>query len=117
MRARQNPLVSDLEKTILTLVHRGVDDRLRALGVATACADYTSDALPSGTSRRVFHETLRSGAVGGAMKSGRVWSCPREAWHAARLRPATAPPRLTLVRNEPSIEELADLAMGIGGVR
>ena len=48
------------------------------------------------------------------MKSGRSWACPREAWHAARLRPPTAPPRLTLVRNEPSIEELADSRWGFG---
>jgi hypothetical protein len=49
---------------------------------------YDSARLPPRTSRRRFAEVCRSGRVSGAVRDGRAWVCPRDAWHAARERAA-----------------------------
>jgi hypothetical protein len=50
------------------------------------------------TSRRRFVELCRSNKIPGAHQEGKVWVCPREAWHATRSRRregvvASKPPR------------------------
>jgi len=47
---------------------------------------YDSTRLPPRTSRRRFAELCRSNRIPGAHQEGKVWVCPREAWHATRSR-------------------------------
>lgn len=98
---------------LLRALALGDDERACALlrdllGRGTS-GEYSTVNLPPRTSPRTFHELCRSGAVPRASKTGRTWSCPRDAWHAARSRrPA---PRLHLVQDAPTNEDLADLAI------
>ncbi len=87
-------------------VNRRVDERLAAL---QADGLYSTEALPAGISRRVFHEICQSGVVVGGEKDGRTWSRARAAWHAARRSGPVA--RLCRLQDGRTDEELADLAM------
>jgi hypothetical protein len=97
------PLILD---AIEAAVDRRFDERLAAL---QADGLYSTEALPAGISRRVFHETCRAGVVVGAEKDGRTWSCARAAWHAARR--CSPVPRLRPLQDGPTDEEFADLAI------
>jgi hypothetical protein len=88
-----------LEAEIRRVAREEARDLLRELGVTTASVEYSTDSLPPGTSRRVFCETCHSGMIDGAIKTGRVWSCPAASWHAARGRRPVATPKLQLVEN------------------
>jgi hypothetical protein len=97
---------STLERAIEAIVDRRVHAILGALDDARY---RTPDRLPPGVSARTMREACRSGRVRGAVREGRQWSCPRDAWHSARARrPA---PRLELVPDARSDEELAALAI------
>lgn len=86
--------------------------------VDAVSSEYSSDSLPPRTSRRSFHEGCRSGAVDGAEKTGRTWSCSKASWHAARsTRPAAkTAPSLRLVPQQ-SDEALADSFIASAGFR
>jgi len=75
---------------------------------------YDSTRLPPRTSRRRFAELCRSNRIPGAHQEGKVWVCPREAWHATRSRrtrgAAEAAPA-------PSLLERADGLLERSGLR
>jgi hypothetical protein len=98
---------------------RGLAEALGALAKDAPVLDvdadsYDSTRLPPRTSRRRFAELCRSNRILGAHQEGKVWVCPREAWHAARARrtpsPATAAPA-------PSLLERADGLLERSGLR
>jgi len=70
---------------------RGLAEALSALAKDAPGLDadgntYDSTRLPPRTSRRRFAELCRSNRIPGAHQEGKVWVCPREAWHATRSR-------------------------------
>jgi hypothetical protein len=100
---------------------RGLAEALGELAkdvpVLDADADtYDSTRLPPRTSRRRFAELCRSNRIPGAHQEGKVWVCPREAWHATRSRrtpgAATAPAEAA-----PSLLERADGLLERSGLR
>jgi hypothetical protein len=100
----------DLGTLILAAVEAAVDRRFdERLAAFQADGLYSTEARPAGVSRRVFHETCRSGVVVGAEKDGRTWSCARTAWHTRRR--CVPAPRLRPLQDGPTDEELADLAI------
>jgi hypothetical protein len=77
---------------------------------------YDSKHLPPRTSRRRFAEICRSGRVKGATLDGRIWVCPREAWHAARTRKVQhAAPAMPAA--SPSLLARADALLERSGLR
>jgi len=109
-----SPCSVDLAKVIEAIVDARVERKLAALGLIHAAAVYTSDDLPPDCkSSRIFAFVCRSGRVAGAERIGRQWRCTREAWIAARRRPAKA--RLSLVPQADSVDDLVAVAMA--GVR
>jgi hypothetical protein len=70
---------------------RGLAEALSALAKDAPGLDadgntYDSTRLPPRTSRRRFAELCRSNRIPGVHQEGKVWVCPREAWHATRSR-------------------------------
>ena len=70
---------------------RGLAEALSALAKDAPALDvdadtYDSKRLPPRTTRRRFAELCRSNRIPGAHQEGKVWICPREAWHATRSR-------------------------------
>ena len=70
---------------------RGLAEALSALAKDAPALDvdgntYDSTRLPPRTARRRFAELCRSKGIPGAHQEGKVWVCPREAWHAMRSR-------------------------------
>ena len=70
---------------------RGLAEALGALakdapGLDSDGNTYDSTRPPPRTSRRRFAELCRSNRIPGAHQEGKVWVCPREAWHATRSR-------------------------------
>jgi hypothetical protein len=108
--ARRQSASPSLSLAFLQACAGGDDDRarrlLRELHGERRADEYTTANLPQRTSVRTFHEVCRSGTIAGATKTGRTWSCTREAWATARSRQPA--PTLRLVHEEPSIEALAD---------
>ena len=102
MSASRAPAVSDLERAIKAIALEAVRAELRQLGVGAV--PYTFDHLPPGVSRRTFREACAQ--ITGAFKDGRAWVCPRDAWHAARSRPARPRAALRLVGADFDVEEL-----------
>jgi hypothetical protein len=72
--------------------------------------------LPPGVSSRTFRDVCRSGAVVGAVKDGKVWTCDRASWFAARGRRPTPAP-LRIVESAPTDEERADAMIKAAGFR
>lgn len=100
---------------------RGLAEALGALAKDAPVLDadantYDSTRLPPRTSRRRFAELCRSNMIPGAHQEGKVWVCPREAWHATRSRrtrgAATAPAEAA-----PSLLERADGLLERSGLR
>jgi hypothetical protein len=116
------PGKGSLSHALLSALAAGDDERTRQLFRellgASDSGDFTSDALPpSIRTRKAFAQICSSGLIAGAVQDGPrgPWRCSRDAWHAARSRrPATT---LRLVRDELTIEELADAAIAIRGAR
>ena len=102
---------------------RGLAEALGALAKdapgldADANADtYDSTRLPPRTSRRRFAELCRSNRILGAHQEGKVWVCPREAWHAARAR-RTPGAATADAAPAPSLLERADSLLERNGLR
>ncbi len=89
---------------------------LADLDLMTEPADtYSSVDLPRHATRRTFCESCASGRVVGAVKIGRIWTCPREAWHALRAhKPKPAPMRVV---DSLDPETLAQRAFDAAGFR
>lgn len=84
--------------------------------IATTSDRYSSTCLPPDCgSRRTFGAVCRSGRVAGAVLEGHVWSCPRDAWHAARAR--KRPMRLAPPRPANDDEAIAAAALEAAGIR
>jgi hypothetical protein len=98
---------------------RGLAEALTALveDETAANADddtYDSTRLPPRTSRRRFAELCRSGGIDGARLEGKVWFCPRSAWHAARSpRKEAAGPS----KPSPTPEQSVDALLSRRGLR
>ena len=81
-----------------------------------AADSYDSAHLPPRTSRRRFAEICRSGRIEGATQEGRIWVCPREAWHAVRARRARGA-NAGLAAAAPSLVARADALLERSGLR
>jgi hypothetical protein len=92
-----------------------LDVEARALETSAPGASFSSIDRPAHTSRRTFNRECRGGRIIGAHKTGKVWTCSRTEWLAARAkRPA---PRLELLQGGPSDEDLLRLAIASDGGR
>jgi hypothetical protein len=78
------PAPGPFEQAVEAIVSRVIDARLRALGVVTTAADYSSLSLPPNVNGRTFARWCRLGRVVGAEPDGRGWRCTVDAWHEAR---------------------------------
>jgi hypothetical protein len=81
-------LGSELLAVIARLVDERVEARLAELGITTtgATTEYSTTALPAGVSARTFATWSRTRVIG-AVRDGRGWRCPRDAWERARSTP------------------------------
>jgi hypothetical protein len=101
-------VVSALE----TEIRRLVREEVRALLGSRASDEYSSaDLPPSIRTAKAFARLCSTGKIPDAQQDGPrgIWRCSREAWHRARDRRPT--PRLSLVPDDRSDEELVALAL------
>lgn len=89
-----------------------IDAQLADLEARTPADEFSSVDLPPGVSRRAFREA--ASLIVGAYREGHVWHVSREAWFAARAKPARRAAAVALVT--PNDDDVDEILRG-GGLR